>query len=440
MKRAALHNLGCKVNACETQAMRELLEKDGYEIVEFTDIADVYVVNTCTVTQIADRKSRQMLHRARRLNPDAVIVAAGCYVESAKREGKTDDAVDIYIGNDEKSTLIPKLHAYAAHHETISCDSDIAHSSTFESLPVTRSDSHVRAFLKIEDGCNRFCSYCLIPYVRGRIRSLPPQEVLSQARALSEAGCREIVLDGIHLTSYGTDLSGGTEDACTDASLIGLLRRLEEVDGIERIRLGSLEPDYITEETADALSRITKLCPHFHLSLQSGCDSVLKRMNRRYTTDAFREKCNLLRTCFDHPALTTDVITGFPGETPQEFEATRIFLEEICFYQIHVFPYSPRKGTKAASMPGQVDSAVKKQRRDIICALTARQQTDYENALLGKTVRVLIEEEKEADGVMCSMGHTDEYVYASADGKPGEIIKGTLLRNTNGALKILALQ
>ena len=437
MKRAALHNLGCKVNACETRAMRELLERDGYEIVPFTEQADVYVVNTCTVTQIADRKSRQMLHRARALNPDAVIVAAGCYVESVKREQHPDDAVDIYLGNDEKASLIEKLNRFAADHHTIYSDAEIGSSRSFESLPVSRSDGHVRAFLKIEDGCNRFCSYCLIPYVRGRIRSLPQEEVLAQACALTAAGCREIVLDGIHLSSYGTDFKG-TDAPQTD--LISLLKELNALPGLERIRLGSLDPGFITEETVQALSGIPKLCPHFHLSLQSGCDTVLQRMNRHYTTGEFREKCGLLRRYFDLPALTTDIITGFPGETEEEFAQTRAFLEEIAFYQIHVFPFSPRKGTKAAAMDGQVDGTVKKARRDVLLALTQKQQRAYEDALLGRRVRVLIEEEKVLGGVSCTAGHTERYLYAAASGRPGETADGILSRDTRtDTLKIISL-
>ena len=423
-RRAALHNLGCKVNACETQAMRELLEQAGYEIVDFSETADVYVVNTCTVTQIADRKSRQMLHRARAKNPAAVIVAAGCYVESAGREEHFDNAVDIYLGNDEKSTLIEKIDAFTQNHRVIFSSGSISQRRSFESLPITHTNPKVRAFLKIEDGCNRFCSYCLIPYVRGRVRSLPQEEVLRQARSLIQNGCREIVLDGIHLTSYGMDFPKDETGSRTD--LISLLNALDRLPDLKRIRLGSLEPDYITPETAEALSRVSKLCPHFHLSLQSGCDSILRRMNRHYTTQQFREKMHLLRSCFDTPALTTDIITGFPGETAEEAAQTEAFLEEAAFYQIHVFPYSPRSGTKAAAMPDQVPGNIKKERRDRILALTGRQQQAFETALCGRKAQVLIEEEKEIDGRIRGVGHTDRYLYAAAEGVPGELVDGML--------------
>ncbi len=409
MRSAALRNLGCKVNACETEAMREILEKDGYEIVDFSEKADVYVINTCTVTQIADRKSRQMLHRAKRLNPEAIVIAAGCYVESAKLTGEEDDAVDIYIGNNEKGRLLELIDRFRKEEGKIYSKIDINKEVAYESLPIHVSGDHTRAFLKIQDGCNRFCSYCIIPYVRGRIRSSQPEEVISQIRELAENGTKEVVLDGIHLTSYGQDL---------DTDLISLLKEIEKIDGIDRVRLGSIEPNFITEETAQALSSLTKLCPHFHLSLQSGSDSVLKRMNRHYSTEEFSAICEILRRYFDNPALTTDIITGFPGETEEEFEETYRFMEELAFYEIHVFPYSVRKGTKAASMPGQNTKKIKSERSARLLALTEKQKKAYEDAHIGKEVSVLIEEN--------GFGHTKEYLYVHAEGKPGEIVSGIL--------------
>lgn len=409
MRSAALRNLGCKVNACETEAMREILEKDGYEIVDFSEKADVYVINTCTVTQIADRKSRQMLHRAKRLNPEAIVIAAGCYVESAKLTGEEDDAVDIYIGNNEKGRLLELIDRFRKEEGKIYSKIDINKEVAYESLPIHVSGDHTRAFLKIQDGCNRFCSYCIIPYVRGRIRSSQPEEVISQIRELAENGTKEVVLDGIHLTSYGQDL---------DTDLISLLKEIERIDGIDRVRLGSIEPNFITEETAKALSSLTKLCPHFHLSLQSGSDSVLKRMNRHYSTEEFSAICEILRRYFDNPALTTDIITGFPGETEEEFEETYRFMEELAFYEIHVFPYSVRKGTKSASMPGQNTKKIKSERSARLLALTEKQKKAYEDAHIGKEVSVLIEEN--------GFGHTKEYLYVHAEGKPGEIVSGIL--------------
>jgi threonylcarbamoyladenosine tRNA methylthiotransferase MtaB len=411
MRYAALHNLGCKVNACETEAMREILEQDGYQIVDFSEKADVYVINTCTVTQIADRKSRQMLHRARRLNPDAIVIATGCYVESAKLTGEEDDAVDIYIGNNEKGRLLELIQRFQKEQATIHSTSDINKEKEYESLPIHVSGDHTRAFLKIQDGCNRFCSYCIIPYVRGRIRSSSPQEVLRQIEELAASGTKEVVLDGIHLTSYGLDLS-------TD--LISLLKEIDQIDGLERIRLGSIEPTFITEESAAELASLKKLCPHFHLSLQSGCDSVLKRMNRHYTTAEFEKICEILRRHFDQPALTTDIITGFPGETEEEFEETYRFMEKLSFYEIHVFPYSVRKGTKAASMPEQNTKKTKSERSARLLALTEKQKKAYEQAHIGKKLSVLIEEK--------GLGHSKEYLYVHAKGQAGEIVSG-ILRN-----------
>lgn len=410
MKKAALHNLGCKVNAYETEAMQELLESNGYEIVPFKEGADVYVINTCTVTNMADRKSRQMLHRAKKMNPDAVVVAAGCYVQA--KEGDLDESIDIVIGNNKKQDLIAILDAYWKSQkeelqEKEKCRSvqkeivDIHHTSEYENLHLSKTAEHTRAYIKVQDGCNQFCSYCIIPYARGRVRSRKKEEVVEEVRGLAENGYKEVVLTGIHLSSYGID---------HDDSLLSLIQAIHEIHGLERIRLGSLEPRIITEEFASSISKLHKICPHFHLSLQSGCDATLKRMNRRYTADEYYEKCKLLRKYFANPALTTDVIVGFPGETDEEFEESRKFIDKVDFYETHVFKYSKREGTKAAVMENQVPEQVKATRSSLLISLSERKQNAYEEALIGKTVEVLMEEAIEQEGEIYQVGHTKEYV------------------------------
>lgn len=334
MKKAALHNLGCKVNGYETEAMQKLLEEDGYEIVSFHEKADVYVINTCTVTNIADRKSRQMLHRARKLNPDAVIVAAGCYVQAQEEAGTKIEGIDILIGNNQKKNLIALLHDYE-QHEDVKAVIDINHTGEFEELYVDSAGDHTRAYIKIQDGCNQFCTYCIIPYVRGRIRSRKPEEIVKEVERLAKAGYQEVVLTGIHASSYGMDFVNPKMDLETWAGMEGekwdllyLIRQIHKVDGIRRIRLSSIEPRIITENFAKSLSELPKVCPHFHLSMQSGCDTTLKRMNRHYTSGEYFEKCQMLRKYFAYPAITTDVIVGFPGETDEEFETTRAFIEK----------------------------------------------------------------------------------------------------------------
>ena len=351
MRKAALHNLGCKVNAYETEAMQEMLEQNGYEIVPFAEGADVYVINTCTVTNMADRKSRQMLHRARKMNPNAVVVAAGCYVQA--QGVKADDCIDIIIGNNKKKDLIAILDEHFAKIEEKEPQVeliDIAHTHEYEEMRVSRQAEHTRANVKVQDGCNQFCSYCIIPYARGRVRSRKMEDVLAEVHTLASNGYQEIVLTGIHLSSYGID---------TGENLLELIRAVHQVEGILRIRLGSLEPRIITREFAEGIAALPKMCPHFHLSLQSGCNTTLKRMNRRYTAEEYYEKCELLREVFDHPALTTDVIVGFPGETEEEFRESKAFLEKVNFYETHIFKYSRRQGTKAAEMKDQVPEPVK---------------------------------------------------------------------------------
>ena len=403
MKKAALHNLGCKVNAYETEAMQELLEQAGYQIVPFEEQADVYIINTCTVTNVADRKSRQMIHRARKKNPGAVIVAAGCYVQTKDTAGLDAD-IDIVIGNNKKKEIARVLEDYfrergagAKKIERL----DIGHTSEYEDLTVSHTAGHTRVFLKVQDGCNQFCSYCIIPYARGRVRSRSREEVVAEVRRLAERGYKEVVLTGIHLSSYGTDIGD---------DLLSLILSVHEVEGICRIRLGSLEPGIITEEFARTLSECPKFCPHFHLSLQSGCDATLKRMNRRYDTAQYEEKCQILRKYFQDPALTTDVIVGFPGETEDEFEASRAFIDRINFYETHIFKYSRREGTRAAVMDGQVPDSVKTKRSALLLELGKKKQWEYEEKLLGTTREVLMEEAVVIGGETWQVGHTKEYV------------------------------
>ena len=406
-KKAALHNLGCKVNAYETEAMQEMLEKAGYEIVPFKEGADVYVINTCTVTNIADRKSRQMLHRARKMNPDAVVVAAGCYVQAQDGKGQ-DPCIDIVLGNNHKKDLVRILDEYAAKRASAAEIEDISRTREYESLHLTKPGDHTRAYIKVQDGCNQFCTYCIIPYARGRVRSRVMEEVLREVRELAEGGYKEVVLTGIHLSSYGIDFD-------RERHLLELIRAVHEVDGIERIRLGSLEPGIITEEFARELSRIPEICPHFHLSLQSGCDATLKRMNRRYSSAEYAEKCRILRKYFDDPALTTDVIVGFPGETEEEFRASYDFVDSIDFYETHIFKYSRRSGTKAAVMPDQVSEQVKAERSAVMIGLGERKRAAYEKRYVGRGVEVLVEEDAIVDGRCVQVGHTKEYIKVALE-------------------------
>lgn len=403
MKKVALHNLGCKVNAYELEAMQQLLMENGYEIVPFSERADIYIVNTCTVTNMADRKSRQMLHRAKKNNPDAVIVAAGCYVQ--EKGVQADDCIDIIVGNNKKKDILTILGEYEKDRrdEVLDARIDIGHAREYEELTLSRTAEHTRAYIKVQDGCNQFCSYCIIPYARGRVRSRSIESVVSEVARLAENGYKEVVLTGIHLSSYGIDLDG-------EESLLSLILSVHEIPGIERIRLGSLEPRIITEEFVQKLSGLSKICPHFHLSLQSGCDETLRRMNRRYTTGEYEEKCRLLRKYFDNPALTTDIIAGFPGETEEEFGQTMAFVDKVNFYETHIFKYSRREGTKAAAMSDQVPEEVKNERSQRLLALNKVKQEAYERALIGKIREVLIEETEEGEDGLYGTGHTKEYV------------------------------
>lgn len=397
MKKVALHNLGCKVNAYETEAMQEMLEKSGYEIVPFKEGADVYIINTCTVTNMADRKSRQMLHRAKKLNPEAIVVATGCYVQAKENSGEVDECIDVIIGNNRKKDLIEILEQHVKKAVI-----DINHTKEYEGLHLSKTAEHTRAYIKVQDGCNQFCTYCIIPFARGRVRSRVKSDVIREVIDLAQNGYKEIVLTGIHLSSYGADLEG--ED------LLSLILAVHEVKGIERIRLGSLEPRIITEEFAKTIAGLSKMCPHFHLSLQSGCDDTLRRMNRRYTSEEYYEKCQLLRKYFDKPALTTDVIVGFPGETEEEFAKSKAFIDRVDFYETHVFKYSKRQGTKAAVMENQVPEQIKAQRSNVLLELDAKKREKYESDFVGREVEVLMEERVQINGKAFQVGHTKEYV------------------------------
>ena len=438
MKKVALHNLGCKVNAYETEAMQELLEKHGYEIVPFQEGADVYIINTCTVTNMADRKSRQMLHKARKMNPDSIVVACGCYVQAKKDD--IPEGIDIVVGNNKKQNIVEILENYEKEKnqdgqretsdeqeketETYQEILDINHEKVYEDLHLSTAAEHTRAYIKVQDGCNQFCSYCIIPFARGRVRSRSRDSVLDEVKTLSANGYKEVVLTGIHLSSYGID--------CDD-NLLSLILAIHEVEGIERIRLGSLEPRIITEEFAQTIAKLPKMCPHFHLSLQSGCNATLKRMNRRYTAEEYYEKCQLLRKYFDNPALTTDVIVGFPGETEAESKA---FVDKVDFYETHIFKYSRREGTKAAAMKDQVPDQIKAARSAELLELNRKKQAVYEERLLGTTQEVLIEEKIVRDGEELQIGHTKEYVKIGVK-NPNNLINQLVNVEIENQLQIL---
>ena len=372
MKNVALHNLGCKVNSYEIEVMQQKLSENGYSIVPFAPGADIYIINTCTVTNIADRKSRQMLHKAKKMNPDAVVVAVGCYVQTGRDKIEMDECIDLAVGNNRKKDIVEILEVFfrerardnGLQDKTLQDTTilDINHTDEYEEMQLYTTAEHTRAYIKIQDGCNQFCTYCIIPYARGRVRSRKPEDILAEIRGLVANGYKEVVVTGIHVSSYGLDFlkketgdylegTGDIREAVYKQEfLLKLLEEMQNVDGLERIRLGSLEPRIITERFAKRLSELTKICPHFHLSLQSGCDSVLKRMNRHYTADEYYEKVQILRRYFDAPAITTDIITGFPQESEEEFACTVEFVKKVNFYETHIFRYSKRQGTPAANM------------------------------------------------------------------------------------------
>ena len=406
-KKVALHNLGCKVNAYEVEAMQQLLENAGYETVPFEEGADVYVINTCTVTNIADRKSRQMLHKAKKMNPDAIVVATGCYAQADTEKLKEDTAVDLILGNNQKTQIVEALEEYEKEHAKQVQVIEINHTKEYEELSIASTADHVRAFIKVQDGCNQFCTYCIIPFARGRVRSRKIEEVLREVETLAAKGYKEVVLTGIHLSSYGVDFPKEERE-----SLLSLIQAVSRVEGISRIRLGSLEPRIITEEFLEGIVKTGKVCPHFHLSLQSGCNKTLKNMNRRYSAQEYAEKCELIRKFYPAPALTTDVIVGFPQETEEDFEESYEFVKKIHFYETHIFKYSRRHGTKAASMDGQLTEAAKAQRSDRMLELHEIRAREYEEAMIGKKMELLLEEEIEIDGRPWYVGHSREYVRA----------------------------
>lgn len=427
MKSVALHNLGCKVNSYELDVMQQYLQNKGYKIVNFNQKADIYIINTCTVTNIADRKSRQMLHRAKKQNPDAIVVAVGCYVQTNEAEIEKDDCIDLAIGNNRKNELVEIIEAYLDKRQSqtpdeqtaassgkmsgVAPDKTLGHTSVidinaekeYEEMQLVHTAEHTRAYIKIQDGCNQFCSYCIIPYVRGRIRSRSQEAILAEVSELAEAGIKEVVLTGIHISSYGKDKNN-------EGALIELIEAISKIKGIKRIRLGSLEPGIITEEFVERISSNSKVCPHFHLSLQSGCDSVLKRMNRKYTCKQYFEKCDMLRKAYKSPALTTDVIVGFPGETEEEFAETVRYLTELNLYEMHIFKYSPRKGTVAAAMKEQVAPEIKNERSDVLLKLAHDNKTAYEAQFEGCELEVLVEEVVKKDNKTYLRGHTERYM------------------------------
>ena len=427
MKKVALHNLGCKVNSYEIDVMQQMLQKNGYKIVDFEQKADIYIVNTCSVTSIADRKSRQMLHKAKKNNPESIVVAVGCYVQTGTEAILKDEGIDLAIGNNKKKDLVAILEQFllekgmhiedkTLHDTTII---DINHTKEYEEMTLEQTAEHTRAYIKIQDGCNQFCTYCIIPYARGRVRSRKKEDILREIEGLVARGYKEVVLTGIHISSYGTDFG--------QAGLLDLVQSIHKIDGLCRIRLGSLEPRIVTEEFATELSKLSKVCPHFHLSLQSGSIDTLKRMNRHYTPSEYLKGVEELRKAFVNPAITTDVIVGFPGETEEEFEETRQFLLKIHLFEMHIFKYSIRKGTIAAKMPNQVSDVIKAERSDILLEMEEALSADYRKLYVGCEVPVLFEEEKEILGTNYQIGHTPQYVkvaYKTDRNLSNQIISG----------------
>lgn len=404
MRKAALHNLGCKVNSYETEAMTQLLEKSGYEIVDFTEKADVYIINTCSVTNMADRKSRQMLHKAKAKNPESVVVATGCYVQTATEKIKEDLSIDIIVGNNKKKDIVEILDSFFNKKENIYVI-DIDHTEEYEELEISTVTEHTRAHMKIQDGCNNFCSYCIIPYARGRIRSRKLVNIKNEMERLAESGFCEIVLTGINLGFY--------QDG--DKRLIDVIEMADEVKGIERIRLGSIDPEIVTVEFVERLQKVKKICPHFHLSLQSGCDSILQSMNRHYTTKEYLEKCELLRQAFGNPAITTDIIVGFPGESISDFETTIEFTKNVGFAQLHVFKYSKRNGTVAAKMPNQIDEKEKSKRSEVLIQAGLELTKKYRKSFIGQKESVLFEEIKRINETEYYVGHTKNYIEVAIE-------------------------
>lgn len=428
-KKVALHNLGCKVNAYEVEAMQQLLEEAGYEIVPFQEGADVYLINTCTVTNIADRKSRQMLHKAKKMNPDAIVVATGCYAQTDTEKLKEDASVDLILGNNQKNRIVEALEEYEKEHEKKTRVIEINRTKEYEKLCIDHTAEHVRAYIKVQDGCNQFCTYCIIPFARGRVRSRSVEDILGEVRALAEKGYKEVVLTGIHLSSYGVDFKD------ENTNLLSLIQAVHQISGIRRIRLGSLEPRIITEEFMEGISSLPKVCPHFHLSLQSGCNRTLKDMNRRYTAEEYAEKCALIRKYYPAPALTTDVIVGFPKESEEDFQESYEFVKNIHFYETHIFKYSRRQGTKAAAMEGQITEAVKGVRSDKMLELHNRRAREYEESMKDKYLEVLLEEEVEIGKKTYYLAHSREYIKVAVEKTEKLKVNDLLTVKTGGFLE-----
>lgn len=415
MKKAALHNLGCKVNSYELDAIKDQLLQDGYQVVAFDEKADIYVINTCSVTNIADRKSRQMLHKAKKQNPESVVVAIGCYVQTATKEALMKEGIDLCIGNNQKGRFVEILREYleakGKGEQTIDV-LDLNGSMAYDEMFMESTSGHTRAFIKIQDGCNQFCTYCIIPFARGRVRSRAKESVLEEIGQLARKGYKEFVITGIHLSSYGTDFiyDDVKADRFRPDYLLELIGQVCAIEGVERIRLGSLEPRIICDDFVSSLAKLDKVCPHFHLSLQSGCDETLKAMNRHYSAAEFKEKCGIIRRYYEHPAITTDVIVGFPGESDEHFKACEDFLKDIHFFEMHIFKYSRRKGTIADKMPMQHTDATKSKRSDALELIERQDSDEFRRYYIGKESTVLFEETKVVDGKSMWVGHTPEYV------------------------------
>lgn len=437
MKSVALHSLGCKVNRYETDVMGQKLQECGYKIVPFDEMADIYIINTCSVTAIADHKSRQMLHRAKRKNPESVVVACGCYVETDKEGVKLDDSIDLIVGNNKKADIVGILDEYFREKEDNSegCTDKVLGGISvteindpeqqYERMELASMPGHTRAYIKIQDGCNQFCTYCIIPYARGRIRSRDEADIIDEVNKLAKDGCKEIVLTGIHISSYGVDKG--------ESALLPLLQKLNDIEGIERIRLSSLEPRIITKEVAFGMAALSKVCPHFHLSLQSGSNDTLKRMNRHYSAEEYMDSVKLLREAYELPAITTDVIVGFPGETENTFEESRKFAEDINFYEMHVFKYSPRKGTVAAKMEDQLTDREKTARSNVLLTMTKQQSREYREKFIGKTEKILWEDMEKIDGKNYMIGLTTRYIRVAAPedkAKELNIFSGSITEHT----------
>lgn len=429
MKKVAFHNLGCKVNTYELEIMQQSVQKHNYEIVDFAQKADIYIINTCSVTNIADRKSRQMLHKAKKQNPNAIVVAVGCYAQTDTEGALSDDAIDIVVGNNNKAKIVEILDNYLKDHNLHEYVDDLSINPRYEQCGLVTSNERTRVDVKIQDGCNQFCTYCIIPYARGRIRSRKMEDIVEEIEGLAKAGFKEVVLTGIHISSYGLDFhpdengkvssynAMAAKGEYTNHDLLEVIDRVSKIKGIERIRLGSLEPRAITEEFVSVIAANEKVCPHFHLSLQSGCDDTLKRMNRHYSAEEFLQKVELIRKIYPHPAVTTDIIVGFPGETQEEFDITCDFVDKVQFFETHIFKYSKRKGTPAATMQGQLTEKEKAARSDVLEEKNKKYSSRFLEELIGQNLEILTEEVKQIGDKEYTFGHTKDYAYAAVEGR-----------------------